>query len=153
MNTVDSLLKIPFSQRSFEEKLEIKSLGRPIPDLNITQTGKAKSSVFKRHFNRNIYTETSWICGCPVRDALFCFPCLLFNGEPSWSKNGVNDLAHLKEYVKRHSENKIHINNVLHLTDIGKVNIATQLDSAYCLSIKKTQQRSGKKSLYFIKNY
>ena len=36
MNSVDSLLKHPFSMRTPEEKIEIKKIGRPTPDLNIT---------------------------------------------------------------------------------------------------------------------
>lgn len=36
-NQVSVLLKINFSQLSLEDKLKIKEVGRPLPDLNLTQ--------------------------------------------------------------------------------------------------------------------
>lgn len=147
--SVDELLKTPFERRSLEEKLKIKLSGRPTPNLNIQQDAKkSKTSFYKRNFNRQIYEEV-WICGCGVRNSLFCFPCLLFSGETSWSKSGVRDLGHMKEYIRRHSKNKKHMSNVLNLTDIGKINIATQLDSAYRLSIQKHNEQV-KKNRYIL---
>jgi hypothetical protein len=40
MNSVDSLLKTSFSLTPLEEKIQIKALGRPMPDLNIVQTAE-----------------------------------------------------------------------------------------------------------------
>jgi len=101
MNSVDSLLKQPFSVRTIEQKIEIKRLGRPTPDLNITQAAKrSKDRTYVRHFNKKVYEEYNWVCGCSVRNALFCFPCLLFGSKDSWSNTGVKDLGHLKEYIK-----------------------------------------------------
>lgn len=37
MNSVDSLLKKPFSSRTLEERVEVKNLGRPTPYLTIVQ--------------------------------------------------------------------------------------------------------------------
>lgn len=28
----------------------------------------------------------NWLCGCDVRNAVFCFPCFLFGREFSWIK-------------------------------------------------------------------
>lgn len=70
MNSVQELLKTPFSPRSFEKKL-IKLLGQPTPNLNIVQSGKSKSNAYKRQFNINIYKEVSWICRCNL--TLFFF--------------------------------------------------------------------------------
>ncbi|KAJ8889825.1 hypothetical protein PR048_009329 [Dryococelus australis] len=104
----------------------LKGTADQFPTFTLQQATKIKKGEYKRYLNK-IYDETSWICGCLVRNALFCFPCvLLYHGEPLWSMKGVKDLGHLKEYIKIHSENKIHIANVLTLTDIGKVNIATK---------------------------
>lgn len=120
---------------SLEDKIRVKELGRPTPTLKITQDEKSKSSTYKRQFHVKTYEENKWICGCEITNALFCFPCLLFGGENSWSKLGVTDLGHLSNLIKRHSQNKTHLINVLNLANIGKVNIATQLDSAYRMSI------------------
>ena len=144
MNSIQCLLQTPFSRRSLEDKIQIKTLGRPTPNLNISQKSKSKNHSYQRQFNSNIYKENSWICGCESRNALFCFPCVLFNGEPSWSLKGVTNLAHLQNYIRRHSENKRHLENVLNLTNIGTVNIATQLDNAYRESIRKHNQQVEK---------
>jgi len=40
-NKVDVLLKIVFSQLPFNEKINIKNEGRPVPNLNIIQTSKS----------------------------------------------------------------------------------------------------------------
>lgn len=148
--SVDELLKTPFERRSLEEKLKIKLSGRPTPDPWIFS--KMPRSL-KPHFINVILIDRfmkKCPCGCEVRNSLFCFPCLLFSGETSWSKTGVRDLGHMKEYIRRHSKNKKHMSNVLNLTDIGKINIATQLDSAYRLSIQKHNEQVEKKSLHFI---
>jgi hypothetical protein len=81
MNSVDSLLKQPFSSRSLEEKVEIKTLGRLMPNLNIVQTAKGSE-------------------GREVSNALFCCPCLLFGSNDSWSRGGIKDLGHVNEYAK-----------------------------------------------------
>lgn len=65
-----------------------------------------------------------------IRNALFCFPCLLF-GNRSWSKGGMKDLAHINSSIKTHNRNVKHINNVFDLRALGSVNIATQLSRAY----------------------
>src|ERR1700712_950705 len=101
MNSIQCLLQTPFSRRSLEDKIQIKTLGHPTPNLNISQKSKSKNHSYQRQFNSNIYKENSWICGCESRNALFCFPCVLFNGEPSWSLKGVTNLAHLQNYITR----------------------------------------------------
>jgi len=54
MNSVDSL----FSLKTLEEKIQIKALGRPMPDLNIVQTAKkSKDRTYNRHFNKKLYDE------------------------------------------------------------------------------------------------
>jgi hypothetical protein len=79
-----------------------------------------------------------------VRNSLFCFPCLLYGGQDSWSESGVNDLGHLNEYIKKHSESKKHLNNVLDLSALGSVNIAVQLSRAYQDSIQRHNEQVEK---------
>ena len=142
MNSVDSLLKTPFSRRTLEDKIKIKSLGRLTPDLNIVQKAKgSKNSVYTRKFNRTVYDNNDWICGCEIRNSLFCFPCLLFGNGDSWSKTGVKDLSHMNEYIKKHANSKRHITNALDLCTLGSVNIATQLSRAYQESILKHNEQ------------
>ena len=133
MNSVDSLLNYPFSRRSMEEKIEVKRLGRLTPDLNINQKAKGgKNCSYTRKFHRSVY-ENSWICGCEIRNALFCFPCLLFGNSDSnsWSRSGVTDLGHLSKFIKQHKDNSKHLHNVLNLNSIGSVSVAAQLSRAY----------------------
>lgn len=84
MNSVDNLLSAPFSSRTLEEKIQIKELGRPTPNLNLSQKAKGgKNSEYTRQFNRKIYGLYSWLCGYEVRNAFFCFPCLLLGNSDS----------------------------------------------------------------------
>lgn len=132
MNSISNLLDNPFSARSIQEKIEIKRLGRPTPNLeNFTQIVKTGKREFKRKFKIDIYDKCSWLCGCQTRNALFCFQCVLFNGEDTWSKIGFKDLNHLVLRTKKHEASQAHISNSLKLALLGKNNIAEQLDSAY----------------------
>jgi hypothetical protein len=44
-----------------------------------------------------MYFKHDWLCGCDVKNALFCFPCLLFGDDVAWTRTGVTDLGHLPE--------------------------------------------------------
>jgi hypothetical protein len=105
MNKVDYILK---SSLSHQDRLEIKKLQRPTPDLQIEDVSTSKKRTFHRHFNRNIYDKYSWICGCEIRNKLFCFVCLVMGyGESSpWTKSGVSNLKHLADRLKKHTEMK-----------------------------------------------
>ena len=112
---VDNLLKITFSRLSVAEKIEIKTLGRPVPNLSITQTSKSRNQEYQRKFSPDIYEKCNWICGCEVRNSLFCFPCLLFGGDINWSKHGIQDLIHLLQKIKVHENSEKHLRNVVNL--------------------------------------
>ncbi|KAK4885247.1 hypothetical protein RN001_001518 [Aquatica leii] len=105
---VQSLIAEPFSSRSLTDKAEIKRLGRPTPNLNIIQSVSSKKRSFNRTFNRAIYNKHTWICGCEIKNALFCFPCLLFGGESSWTKTGFTDLNHSGDRIKKHTLSEKH---------------------------------------------
>jgi hypothetical protein len=68
---------------------------------------------------------------------LFCFQCLLFGGDATWTSTGVTDVGHLPEKIKKHEKFAKHIRNVINLATLGKVNITTQLSEAYRSSINK----------------
>lgn len=132
MNSVEYLLEKKFSLHTLDEKNNIKTLGRPMPDLKLTQVIKKKTRQFTRTFTNDIYTKyNNWLCGCDKRNAVFCFPCLLFGGELVWTKTGMRDLNHLNERMKKHDLTVKHMNNTLNLATLGKTNILSMLDSGY----------------------
>lgn len=85
--------------------------------------------------------KKTWLCGCPIKNALFCFPCLLFEGSTGgqggdlWSR-GMSDLKHISERVKKHDNSRAHLDCCLKLAMLGRANIAIQLDEGYHASIR-----------------
>ena len=138
INSVSYLQNTRFSRLTLAEKIRIKSLGRPTPNLIISQGCKGRNSKsYTRKFSRKLYDDTDWLCGCDVTNAFFCFPCLLFGGERSWTVTGQTDLRNLGTKIKRHSKSEQHLKYVLDLSMLGQSNIALALDSGYALSIAR----------------
>ncbi|KAJ8948889.1 hypothetical protein NQ318_005510 [Aromia moschata] len=87
MNSVDFLLTN--KDITYEIRTKIKRLGRPIPDLIISKTDVGKSRNYSRNFNSSVYDRFKWLCGCPKRNKLFCFICLVMGGNQSaWTQEG-----------------------------------------------------------------
>ena len=82
---------------SLHEKVAIKRGGRPLPDVQISQPGVSKNKKYIRSFNSEWYQKKQWLCGCEVKNALFCFPCVLFGGDSTWSKDGFTKINKMKE--------------------------------------------------------
>lgn len=135
---VSELKKLVFSSLSLVQKLELKNTGRPVPIMNIEQVqSKCKNKgQFTRKFDKNIYNKHSWVCGCEEKNSFFCFVCLLFGGDDNWTKNGVQDLKHLSDKIKKHENSAKHRNNFVSFQLLGKTNIATCLSNAYAEEIK-----------------
>ena len=53
------------------------------------------------------------MCGCPETLALYCFPCLLLGGDPSWTKSGQTNLAQLGPRSKKHENATTHLDNMV----------------------------------------
>uniref|UniRef100_A0A1B6EA54 TTF-type domain-containing protein n=2 Tax=Clastoptera arizonana TaxID=38151 RepID=A0A1B6EA54_9HEMI len=141
LNSVDSLIDVPFELHSLEEKMEIKRLGRPTPELtNFLKTGISGNRSFIRSFKKDQYNKFSWLCGCPTRTALFCFPCLLFGGEDKWTKTGFKDLTHFAAGIKKHEFSMVHVKNCLSLALLGTENIAEQLNNAYARNLTEQNE-------------
>jgi hypothetical protein len=134
---VSYLQQITFSQLCLSEKSYVKNHGHPLLDLQIVKTSLSRKSTYQRKFNLEIYSKHDWLCGCDVKNVLFCFPCLFFGGDATWTKTGVTDLGHLPEKIKKHESSAEHLRNVINLAMLGKVDIATQLSEAYRSSINK----------------
>ncbi|KAL4126197.1 hypothetical protein QTP88_010423 [Uroleucon formosanum] len=137
-NSVHNLINIKFSSLSLEQKLTIKNDGRPLPELKDlkTQYKKGKNEYF-RNFNTTLYLKNKWLCGCEIKQALFCFPCLLFGGETAWTKIGVTDLQHLNSRIVKHENSFKHIHNATNLNLLGKVDIRHQIDIGYKIGIQR----------------
>ncbi|KAJ8958147.1 hypothetical protein NQ318_006084 [Aromia moschata] len=88
MKSVDFLLTN--KDITYEIRTEIKRLGRPILDLIISKTDVGKSRNYSRNFNSSVYDRFKWLCGCPKRNKLFCFICLVMGGNRSaWTQEGT----------------------------------------------------------------
>lgn len=137
MNSVSALLKRDFSKLPIEEKLRIKSSGRPLPELRLSQRGERKSQnrTFVRHFSAEIYKRNNWICGCEVKNLLYCFPCVLFydpsvsTSEKHWARIGIKDLHHLPDKIRKHESSRGHILACTELAFLGRSSIGAYFDS------------------------
>nr|CAH7729922.1 unnamed protein product [Callosobruchus chinensis]CAH7730379.1 unnamed protein product [Callosobruchus chinensis]CAH7732422.1 unnamed protein product [Callosobruchus chinensis] len=49
----------------------------------------------------------------------------------NWARKGISDLHHLSEKIKKHESSRDHINSCTTFALLGKVNIMSQLSSAY----------------------
>ena len=151
---VEYLKKVVWSNLTLENKIAIKTKGRPTPQIEITQVTKTSSRVFKRVFKNDIYDKTEWICGCNVKNRLFCFPCLIFErnhtkADQGWVKNGIADLSHLSQKIKKHEHSELHLRCKLELKLLGKHDIRQQLDSAYRKNIEN-HNAQVKKNRYVL---
>ena len=115
-NSVDFLLKNAFDGLKLEDKLVIKQLGPDRPDVSITQKTKDKWKIYTtEHFHEHGMMKMKWLCGCSVRNTVFCFPCLLFRsclGQGDIGITGVSDVKYFSEVAKKHTQAK-HIYSVL----------------------------------------
>lgn len=144
--SVDELKCINFREMNLHEKIYIKKLGRPMPDLEINQVYTNGSQRYVRKFNARVYRDNDWICGCDITNALYCFPCILFGGEPAWTKNGVTNLKKMSTKIQKHKNSAKHIENATEFAMLGKnskfyhMDSTDETDSAHKLSIKQVEE-------------
>lgn len=98
INTVDSILKIPFSLLSYNEKFILIEQGRFVPQkqqINLTQ----KDGKYIRNLNVNQFDMFKWLTYSLEKYALYCYPCLLFCSdncrENKWCKLGYIYVKHI----------------------------------------------------------
>lgn len=124
--TVDALLLYPFHSRTRQQKIECILQGKPRPALDrlVSVEAKTPSSAdsmegnntkFVIIFDKASYDHVEWLTGCDERQALFCWPCILFRSSQNylWSKTGLTDLSNLGESIKQHERNLLHIQAML----------------------------------------
>ncbi|XP_069673117.1 zinc finger MYM-type protein 1-like isoform X1 [Periplaneta americana] len=122
-----------------QTRVRLKELGPPRPELKITQVQKQSKNKtsFTRNFNRAMYNAADWLCGCEVKNAFFCFTCLIMKtNDIGWTVTGVTDLKNFHAKVKKHKYSETHINGGIEFAMLGKVDVRCQLDTAYRLKIK-----------------
>lgn len=149
-NSVESLKEIPFSQRSDRAKLATKQAGPPRPNVKIKQVSSKGGKSYTRGFSTTWYERKSWLAGCEVATAVFCYPCLLFHpgggstDNMAWTVTGVSDMHHLSEKIKKHESSKVHMDSCLKFSAYGRVNIATQLNEGYRLAVRRHNDEVSK---------
>jgi hypothetical protein len=70
--------------------------------------------------------------------------CVFFGCESNWTATGFRDLKHLSERVKKHEASAAHIENYVKFNIFGSVNILSQLNEGYRLSIQRHSERVDK---------
>ncbi|XP_078536808.1 zinc finger MYM-type protein 1-like [Lissotriton helveticus] len=145
MNTVQELIARSFQARPLEQKLQIKQLGPHQPEINLQQTTQERRKMSKRTFSNAWYTKADWLTGCPIKNSLFCFPCLLFGGDFSWTRQGMVDLKHIAEKIKKHALTRNHMENLTRLGMLGEdALIEQQINDAYRKSVQKHNEAVDK---------
>ncbi|XP_030760634.1 uncharacterized protein LOC115885760 [Sitophilus oryzae] len=147
MDVVFNLINVKtFFKYSYNERLELKQKGRPLPDLVIEQPSSSKGkSYYTRKFTRDIYSKNNWICGCNRKNALYCFTCLLFGGgDKAWTQVGVTDLEHLTKKMKAHENSRNHLHNYMEFMLLGATDFKAQLNSAYWINEQRHKENVSK---------
>lgn len=89
---------MPFDKRTLQEKLRVKELGPDQPGILIQQPSKGRGRQYM--LSRGRFSIKAWLTACSDRNALFFFPCLLFQkagSDPAWIQTGLIDLKHISE--------------------------------------------------------
>lgn len=122
-----------FSKLDFKAKQEVIIQGRPTPELNgLLQRNGQKT----RSFQTEWYARKGWLCGCPARNRLFCFSCLLFSTcDNVWTRMGYCDLKNLQRSIVKHEQSTTHIQSQIALKTFGMSGIDLALDEQRRLGI------------------
>jgi hypothetical protein len=142
--TVSELQQFRFSQLSLHKKVTVKKRGRSTSDIQISNPGISNNKKYIRRFNSEWYQRKSWLCGCEVKNALFCFPCLLFGSDETWTRDGFRDINKTKEKTETLEMSKKHVENVISLPIFENLNIKEKRSEAYRLSIIEKNIRVNK---------
>ncbi|KAJ8280031.1 hypothetical protein COCON_G00070970 [Conger conger] len=146
-NSIKSLKQTPFPWRPLRDRLKVKELGPDRPDLNLKQQSGCRGRQYTRTFSRSWYDKKAWLAGCGESNALYCFPCLLFQTAGSdvvWTHSGVTDLKHLPDKCKKHELSRSHMENYLSLAMFGRPNITAQLDEGHRVGLRKHNEEVTK---------
>lgn len=146
--SIENLIENSFSLLKVEEKTQLIKNGRPVPELpNLITINKN----FTIHFKSSNYKEKPWLCGCPLINKLFCWPCLLFSrqNEKSIWTSGFNDLNHLTAAMTKHQTSQVHITNTLTLKTFGNVRVDLLLDEQKRISLSRHNEQVSENRYVF----
>lgn len=130
---VYTMLNTPFQTLGYEEKVRIKTEGRPVPQLNI-QKPNGKLSVFNT--NTSWYRRYPWLTGSVTTKRLYCWPCLLMGSKSqTWSVQGFNDIKNLDRATKRHDQTKEHVGAAIRLKLLGSVPVDQLVDEGVRIQV------------------
>lgn len=149
---VNQLKEKCFSRLTFIQKKALIDQGRPCPDLDISTKVKIKKTVDNmlctRHFRKELYNISDWLCGCGVSNKFFCWPCLLFSTKKTvWNNRGYDDLNHLNTAVKNHTQSEIHISAYFKFKTFlstSTARIDTLLDKQRSIEIQLHNEKAAK---------
>lgn len=90
-DVVAELLSVPFSRRTFVDKMKIVEKGRPTPEeFDLAQPSKS----YVRHFQASNWERYSWLTGSVKHKKLYCWHCLLFGTDKDvWNSKGYDNLS------------------------------------------------------------
>lgn len=129
-----------FDCLSYDDKIFVKNLNRPVPSLNnLVISGKGSS----RKFNTDWYKKCNWLTGSEMKNKLFCWPCLLFhrNSKTPWNSTGTDNLKNLYKMIQKHNIPKDHTFSSLKRKLSGKQNVQIGIDKAYFTNIDKFNEK------------
>ncbi|KAJ0003937.1 hypothetical protein NQD34_010151 [Periophthalmus magnuspinnatus] len=123
-----------FSKLDFQSKVDVINTGRPTPELKgLLQTSGQKIT---RSFQTEWYTRKEWLCGCPSKKRLYCFPCLLFSTcDNVWTNTGYCDMKDLPRSLSKHERSTTHIQSQIALKTFGNSRIDLALNEQRRLNV------------------
>ncbi|XP_054626012.1 uncharacterized protein LOC129178133 isoform X2 [Dunckerocampus dactyliophorus] len=123
-----------FSKMDLKSKQKVIADGRPTPQLkDLLQNDNQRVT---RTFQKDWYSRVEWLCGCAVKQRLFCFPCLLFSPCAGvWTNQGYGDLKNIHRGISKHERSSIHIQNQIALKTFGSSTVDLALSEQRRLDI------------------
>lgn len=122
---LDEFFLVPFLNRTPKEQKQIIMEGKPQPvlmRLKSTSVHPVSKVKYTFVFDVAFYRHVEWLTGCKQRQALFCWPCVLFKGTAAneintdvWNTIGFVNLLNLRDEILNHSRSASHIQSVLNL--------------------------------------
>nr|XP_061843687.1 uncharacterized protein LOC133624088 [Nerophis lumbriciformis] len=111
--------------------------GRPTPELpDLIQTCGVRGQKITRSFQKDWYTRKEWLCGCPAKKRLYCYPCLLFSkSDRVWTQMGYTDLKNLPRSLEKHESSSAHIHGQISFKTCGMSRVDLALNEQRRLNI------------------
>ena len=124
------MLNTPFHTLEYNDKVKIKTEGRPVPKIDIEKPN-GKVSVF----NTTWYQRYPWLTASVTTNRLYCWPCLLVGKSQTWSVQGFSDLKNLDRATKRHDKCNYHVGAAIRLKLLGSVPVDQLVDEGARLQV------------------